>query len=177
MKRLTSSQLAKVIGPAAAQQLGLSAVAPAVSKYNVKRGAPSNTVDGITFASGLEARFYIFLRQMVPADRFMLQPRFLLVPKTEITLPGGEVQKNPHVTFKVDFAVGRSLPEAGVLLTEADPKWATDLLLIDTKGRRMRDYIMRKKMLASTYGLGVLEVSESDTGWLHLIPLLKQISS
>lgn len=99
-----------------------------------KYGAEKTAVDGIQFASQAEARKYAELRLLQRTGEVLeieLQPRFELQP-------GFRHQGKWHraITYTADFRV-----------TYADGR----VDVIDVKGVRTQQYVLRKKMLLYRY--------------------------
>ena len=101
------------------------------SKYNSRKV----TVDGITFDSQKEAEKYIALKLLQRAGEilsFELQPEFELQPGYR----GKDGKWVRPVKYRADFRV--TYPDGRVVV-------------IDTKGYRTRDYLIKKKMLLYRY--------------------------
>lgn len=119
MTRLSDQQM---------KNLGLMelTVKPKKNKYNAKK----TEVDGITFDSAKEARKYAELRLLQRAGEVTeieLQPKFTLLPGFRYR--GKKIQ---GVTYTADF-----------LVTYKDGSRQ----IVETKGYKTRDYILRKKLL------------------------------
>lgn len=103
------------------------------SKYNAKRV----TVDGIIFHSKREAAYYQNLCLQMRAgeiDRFERQVKFVLIPKQD-----GERE----VAYFADF------------VTYKDNK---RVAVIDVKGVRLPEYVIKRKLMRWVYGIKILEV-------------------
>lgn len=101
------------------------------------------TVDGITFASKKEARFYGQLKLRVKAGEvlwFIRQPSF--------DLPGG-------VKYRADFLViWRAMTG-----DRSNPLETTDVVsVIDVKGHRTEVYKIKKRQVEQIYGIEIEEV-------------------
>lgn len=95
-----------------------------------KHGAKKTNVDGITFHSRTEARFYVRLNMLLKARQLTnleLQPKFML--QEEFVDGIGEKHKPIYYVadFKVTFPDGRTK-------------------VYDTKGDKTPDYVLKKKM-------------------------------
>lgn len=96
-----------------------------------KYGAIKTNVDGHTFDSKKEAEFYCELKLKLKAGAikgFCLQPVFILAP---------------DLKYKADFIVFNN-------------DGTTDI--IDTKGFKTKEYIVKKKVFEDKYDLKIIEV-------------------
>ncbi|MDD4969831.1 MAG: DUF1064 domain-containing protein [Paludibacter sp.] len=106
-----------------------------------KHGAKKTNVDGITFHSRTEARFYTRLNMLLKARQLVkleLQPKFML--QEEFIDGIGEKHKPIYYVadFKVTFPDGRTK-------------------VYDTKGDKTPDYVLKKKMFIFRYRDEVFE--------------------
>lgn len=106
-----------------------------------KHGAKKTTVDGITFHSRTEARFYTRLNMLLKAKQIVgleLQPKFML--QEEFVDGIGEKHKPIYyiADFKVTFHSGQTK-------------------VYDTKGDKTPDYVLKKKMFIYGYREEVFE--------------------
>ena len=106
---------------------------PRRSKYNARK----TTVDGIIFDSKKEAEYYRYLCQQMKdgkIDAFERQVRFDLIPSQ----PG----ERP-VFYKADFVTY---------------KGDCRLDVIDCKGMRLAEYVIKRKLLLWVHGIKIKEV-------------------
>ena len=106
-----------------------------MQKKKPKYGAKKVEVDGIRFDSKKEARKYEELKLMKRAGvikDFELQPEFELQPKFADT----EGNYYQPIKYRADFKV--YYPNG-------------DTVIIDTKGYRTKDYLLKRKMLLYKY--------------------------
>ncbi|WP_033471001.1 DUF1064 domain-containing protein [Bordetella bronchiseptica] len=106
-----------------------------------KYGNRKTVLDGITFASKLEAKRYGELRMLQRAGRISdltLQPKFELIPSQR----NADGKAERPVTYVGDF----SYIEDGRRVVE------------DAKGMRTRDYIIKRKLMLEKHGITVREV-------------------
>lgn len=126
--------------------------------FHVKHRKPSKygsrkiTVDGISFDSKREARRYCQLRDLERAGKITdleLQRKFELVPtqrepstftKTGKEKPGKAIELS--VSYVADFCYR----EGGALVVE------------DAKGVRTPEYVIKRKLMLSVYGIRIKEV-------------------
>lgn len=122
-------------------------------KYNNKK----TVVDGITFDSDMEARYYAHLMSLKlkgEIERFQLQPVFELQPafkKRGLNFRA--------ITYKADFQV-------------FFPDGSTHV--IDVKGMETADFKIKKKMFEykfREYELKLITFSKIDGGWIELADL------
>jgi len=114
-----------------AKALGINPGTRKKSKYNSRKVS----VDGITFDSRKEAQKYIALKLLQRAGEILsyeLQPEFELQPGYR-DKDGKWVRP---VKYRADFRV-----------THPDGR----VVVIDTKGYRTKDYLIKKKMLLYRY--------------------------
>ncbi len=119
MARLTEKQARELLGD---NYPGV----PKKHKYNARK----TVVDGITFDSQREADYYCELKLLVRAGEvewFELQPEFVL--QEAFTHHG---KKYREIKYVADFIIG--YPDGRVEI-------------VDVKGRKTREYQMKKKML------------------------------
>lgn len=106
-----------------------------------KYGNRITVLDGITFASKLEAKRYGELRMLERAgwiSDLQLQPKFELIPSQR----NADGRAERPVTYVGDF----SYIEGGRRVVE------------DAKGMRTKDYIIKRKLLLRVHGITVREV-------------------
>jgi len=103
------------------------------------------TVDGVVFASKLEARIYVELCRLVGRDKITLQPRFELLE----AFLGPDRTKHRALYYVGDFLVGTP---------------AGQDIVIDAKGFHTRDFIIKMKLFTHRY-----------KRVLHCIHTLKQL--
>lgn len=108
-----------------------------MNKYHAKKV----TVDGITFDSKKEARRYselLLLERAGQITHLERQVNFELIPSQKIN---GKVAERA-VTYKADF----TYYENGNYVVE------------DTKGIKTKDYIIKRKLMLSVFGIRIKEV-------------------
>lgn len=101
------------------------------SKNKSKYGAIKTNIDGNTFDSKKEADYYCELKLKLKAGAikgFCLQPVFILAP---------------DLKYKADFIVFNN-------------DGTTDI--IDTKGFKTKEYIVKKKVFEDKYNLKIIEI-------------------
>jgi len=106
---------------------------PRRSKYNARK----TTINGIIFDSKKEAEYYLYLCQQLREkriDAFERQVRFDLIPSQ----PG----ERP-VFYKADFVTY---------------KGDCRLDVIDCKGMRLAEYVIKRKLLLWVHGIKIKEV-------------------
>lgn len=125
-----------------------------MSKY----GAKKTIVDGITFDSDMEARYYAHLQRLKgqgEIKEFTMQPAFVLLEG--FTKHG---KKHLPIKYKADFEV-----------------WYEDgtHVVVDVKGFETSDFKLKKKLYASRYDveLKLVTYSKIDGGWIELDDLKK----
>lgn len=140
-RRISGADLLARLGPAARaqveDQLKKPAAKPAgssVNKFGVAK-KEDRTLDGITFDSKLEARVWKRLSLLISPSRIERQVPFELVPKQE----GPTGKKYLPVRYVADFVV--------------DGKH-----VLDAKGMRLPDYVIKKKLLLHLKGLEIREL-------------------
>lgn len=131
--------------------------AKTVSKY----GAKKVVIDGITFDSQLEAKYYehlLALKESNVVESFELQPVYELIPKFIIN-----GKKRLATKYKADFFVKYTNGHTAV---------------IDVKGFETTDFKLKKKMFELKYNQEVVCVtfSKIDGGWIGLEQLKKNRS-
>lgn len=108
-----------------------------------KYGARKTTIDGITFDSQREAQYYSELKLKKRAGLikdFELQPVYVLLEPYKHPLTGRKVQ---GIKYRADF-----------LLTLPDGSQE----VVDVKGMRTKEYLLKKKLFESKYGIPIKEV-------------------
>ena len=115
-----------------------------------KYGAKKTTVDGITFDSKAEAKYYSFLKRLKERGEihdFELQPEFILQDKFK--LAGKTISA---IKYKADFLIhhmdgGRSV--------------------VDVKGTATKDALIKRKLFMFRYPeLPLRWVKDSRFGWM-----------
>lgn len=103
------------------------------SKYWAKK----IEIDGIIFASGLEARFYKYFRDF-DIKILELQPRFLLEDAFEIfDWNTGKMQKYRKTEYVADFRIETK-------------SW--DIFIVEAKGFETEAWKLKKKLFLKKYG-------------------------
>lgn len=122
-----------------------------MSKYHNK----ITYVDGIKFDSQKEASYYCYLRQMEKDGKIRdlrLQVEYELLPK----ITGEKVRQLKTKTKVVPFT------KQAAVVYRADFVYvdcATGLEeVIDVKGRKTKEYILKKKMMLALLGIEIIEV-------------------
>lgn len=117
-------------------------------------------VNGIRFDSRKEAERYYELLQAQKAGsirNLRLQPQFTLVEGYKDAVTGKAVRSLRYIA---DFQYEQCIQSAGPSYksdynADAAEKWET--VVEDTKGRRTRDYINKKKLMFEKFGIRVKE--------------------
>ena len=112
-----------------------------VAQNGSKFGNKKVVVNGIQFDSKREARRYLDLRAMEIAGQIQnlrLQVKYLLIPSQRID--GKAVER--EVTYVADFVYEQN----GETVVE------------DSKGHRTKDYIIKRKLMLSVWGIQIREV-------------------
>ena len=112
-----------------------------VAQNGSKFGNKKVVVNGIQFDSKREARRYLDLRAMEIAGQIQnlrLQVKYQLIPSQRID---GKVVER-EVTYVADFVYEQS----GKTVVE------------DSKGHRTKDYIIKRKLMLSVWGIQIREV-------------------
>ena len=112
-----------------------------VAQNGSKFGNKKVVVNGIQFDSKREARRYLDLRAMEIAGQIQnlrLQVKYLLIPSQRID---GKVVER-EVTYVADFVYEQN----GETVVE------------DSKGHRTKDYIIKRKLMLSVWGIQIREV-------------------
>ena len=112
-----------------------------VAQNGSKFGNKKVVVNGIQFDSKREARRYLDLRAMEIAGQIQnlrLQVKYLLIPSQRID--GKSVER--EVTYVADFVYEQN----GETVVE------------DSKGHRTKDYIIKRKLMLSVWGIQIREV-------------------
>lgn len=110
-----------------------------MSKYKSRK----TVIDGYTFDSAAEGRYYFQLKLLKKAGKirdFILHPRYQLLDGYKHPLTGKSVQ---GVTYIADFLV--TLPDGSQEV-------------IDVKGVRTEAFKIKKKMFESRYGIELKEI-------------------
>ena len=108
-----------------------------------KYGARKTEIDGIVFDSGREARRYSQLKLMERAGEIRdlkLQVKYNLIPRQN--KPDGKIIERP-VDYIADFVYKDA---AGNTVVE------------DAKGRKTKEYIIKRKLMLYVHGIRVQEV-------------------
>lgn len=122
-----------------------------MTKY---RNRKVKTSDGIIHASQLEANRWIELRLLERAGKIInlkRQVKYVLIPSqydAPIIHQNGKVKKGKLIErecyYKADF--------------EYQDKETGELVVEDAKGVRTKDYIIKRKLMLSVYGIRIKEV-------------------
>lgn len=107
--------------------------------------------DGITFDSAIEAKYYNYLKNLQSqgiVESFVLQPRFVLLPKFE-----KNGKKYREIGYNADFTVYYADGHTEV---------------VDIKGMVTQQFELRKKLFEYRYPheLKLLTYSKIDGGWI-----------
>lgn len=118
-----------------------------------KYGAKKVVFDGITFDSKKEGLYYLKLKDMERCgeiENLRLQVPFELLPA---------IYRDEIVHLKTKDKVERKLIQRAVNYI-ADFVYTKDgkEYIIDTKGMRLPDYILKKKMMLAILGLEITEI-------------------
>jgi hypothetical protein len=103
--------------------------------------AEERTVDGIVFASKLESRVYILLRDSIGISRFSLQPEFRL--QDPFDDPTGKRQR--AIFYVADFLI-----DAPERKTWEDPL-PPEAMVIDAKGQKTEIFRIKQKLFLAKY--------------------------
>jgi hypothetical protein len=143
-KSHTSNVTLADLSPAAQAQLGdaeLNRFGRRQKQGRIKVSKPElRTVDGIVFASILEAKFYTHLKKSIPAGELHLQPEFLLQDKFR-DLEGNMVRT---IVYKADFLLGPARVKSNDPLNP-------DNIVIDAKGHLTEIFRIKAKMFMYHY--------------------------
>lgn len=123
------------------------------NKYHAKK----KTVDGITFDSTSEANYYEKYRDMEKAGE--IQNLRLQVPYELIPAIWEEYDEVVHLKTKDKVVHRRKLKQRAVTYI-ADFVFDQDgqTKVIDVKGRKTKEYILKKKMMLALKGIEITEV-------------------
>ena len=128
--------------------LTMSAKRKGTNKY----GAKKTVLDGITFDSKMESRYYALLKILQRAGEVAdieLQPKFELLPRFK-----KYGRTFSAITYKPDFLVR---------YTDGREE------LIDVKGKQSRDFSLRRKLFDSRYSDMTLRVITLKNGkWIDI---------
>ena len=118
------------------------------NKYNAKK----TVIDGIEFDSKKEARRYAVLKALEDAGKISglkRQVEFILIPEQRepdtIGSRGG-IHKGKLIERKCSYVADFVYMEDGNLVVE------------DTKGMRLPDYVIKRKLLLYNHGIRIREV-------------------
>lgn len=119
-----------------------------------KYGNKKVTIDGISFDSKKEARYYLLLRQMEKdgeISNLRLQVQYELIP----AVYRDEIRVLKTKTKTIRKCVQRAVHYiADFVYTNKD---GIDIV-VDTKGFRTKEYILKKKMMLAFNGIEILEI-------------------
>jgi hypothetical protein len=126
-----------------------------MSKYNSEKVE----LDGITFDSKLEARYYKQLKWLQENKQiffFQIQPRYLLQEAFE-----KDGKKYRRIDYIADFEVH---------------KLDGSIEVVDIKGKITTDFAIKRKMFEKRYPhtLSLISYSKMDGGWIELEELQKR---
>jgi len=139
----------------------------AKSKFNVntsKSAKEKRTLNGYTFSSDLEYKFYVYLlsqQEKGIVKNIKLQPKFLLQDKYEKY--GKKILAINYIAdFEVEYENG-------------------DVIIFDTKGMTTSDFVIKRKMFDYKYPDKILKVinyskidgNEENEGWCDIEVIAK----
>lgn len=110
----------------------------------------NRTVDGVVFDSGWESKVYLRLLREFGAQAFALQPRFLL--QQGFLLAGKKYRPTYYVA---DFLVGP------IRQLEDEPLRAGQFV-VDAKGHKTREYMLKRKLFMGRYGVPIIEIKTPE---------------
>jgi hypothetical protein len=110
--------------------------------------AEERTVDGIVFASKLEAKFYTNLKAVIPKGELHLQPEFLLQEKFK-DIEGKAIRS---ISYKADFLLGPPRTDPAAPLHP-------DNVVIDAKGHLTDVFRLKAKMFMYHYPVKLYTVT------------------
>jgi hypothetical protein len=151
--RLSTKQLAKLVGPEKAAQLGLVA---AKSKFGVRADKATRTVAGDVYDSASEAKFGCWLATFVPPEFMRRQCKFQLTPKQEIDDPLVGKYSQREMTFSADFLIGPGVDKLPKVILPGHPM--PGILVLDFKGFRTDKFIVKKKMFQQLFAIPLVEI-------------------
>jgi hypothetical protein len=124
-------------------------------KYNAKK----TTVDGITFASKKEAQRYEVLKVLEKSgiiSDLRMQVPYLLIPEQKA--PETWVPYKRPVNGQLGrWKPGRTLERACVYVADFVYTQDGETVVEDVKGRRTKEYIVKRKLLLKVYGIRIKE--------------------
>ena len=121
------------------------------SKYQNKK----TEVDGLVFDSKKEAKYYLVLKQRLndgEIDNLRMQVPYELVPAVWKTEVKHLKTKDKEVRKQVQRAVHYV---ADFVYTDVH---TGDEVVVDTKGFRTKEYILKRKMMLAFKGISIVEV-------------------
>ncbi len=124
-------------------------------KYNAKRTA----VDGIVFASKKEAQRYSVLKVLQKAGvikNLRMQVPFVLIPdqrEADVWVPYKKPIKGETGRWKPGKVIERRCVYVADFVYEQDGETVVE----DVKGRRTKEYIVKRKLLLHQYGIRIKE--------------------
>lgn len=125
----------------------------ATSKY----GAKKTIVDGVTFASKAESKYYEQLKWLKQAKQikdFKLQPKFLLMEK---------FKKNGKIFRKINYIADFEIHNLD-----------GSIEIVDVKGHETKEFLIKRKLFENRYEHSLKVVTLDDTyGWIELDQLKK----
>jgi len=123
-----------------------------------KFGNRKVTIDGITFDSVAESKYYTQLKWLKQAKQikgFKLQPRFLLQPA---------FKKHGRTIRKIEYVADFEIHNLD-----------GSVEIIDVKGKETREFLLKKKLYEKLYDLPLKVVTLDETfGWIELEELKKR---
>lgn len=121
------------------------------SKYQNKK----TEVDGLVFDSKKEAKYYLILKQRLndgEIDNLRMQVPYELIPAVWKTEVKHLKTKDKEVRKQVQRAVHYV---ADFVYTDVH---TGDEVVVDTKGFRTKEYILKRKMMLAFKGISIVEV-------------------
>ena len=121
------------------------------SKYQNKK----TEVDGLVFDSKKEAKYYLVLKQRLndgEIDNLRMQVPYELIPAVWKTEVKHLKTKDKEVRKQVQRAVHYV---ADFVYTDVH---TGDEVVVDTKGFRTKEYILKRKMMLAFKGISIVEV-------------------
>lgn len=113
-------------------------------------------VDNITFDSGMEAKYYVYLLEKIQAgivDNFSRQQEFLLQPSFKI----GD-KRRAAIKYIADFVITYT---------------NGDVIIVDVKGRETPDFKIKKKLFEYKFRMPLYCVQFYQSQWMRLDDIKK----